>query len=145
MNTGRIRVVPRSEADEATLQKCLENLRGGGGWTFVGERTYTMLSCDRGTGRVALAWQGQGIERLVVGVLVWEESLAHHAWTNFVGQAAEFLALPRLARPSQLPWLAAYLTADALGQSKSAIRRLGVVSRTAAWAILEGLEGARED
>jgi len=141
LNTGRVRVATRTETDASVIEKCAENLRAGGGWSYVGDRTYVMLSASRGSGRVTLAWKGQGIEMLVVGILVWEKALARDAWTNTVAKAAELLALPRLTMPTQLPWLAAYLSTEAFSQPKAAIARYGMVARTAAWAILQHTEG----
>lgn len=137
LNTAAVRVTTRAQAKDAYVAKCIENTRGGGGWSFVDEAGfYVAVRPTAGFARIELGDQRGGLDRYAVAVVAWDDDAAAEAWNGAVAEAAAFGSLPKLTMPKQLPWLAAHVRPAGIAKGKAFIARLGEVARAGAWAVM---------
>lgn len=145
LNTGDLRLSPRSEVDDDAI-RALDPIILAGGGICPGLPDIRLVIKRRQPGR-AIILLGDEKGTAIVAVLAWQQDAAEAVWPSFFelarSQSASLATAlpPALAMPASLPWLAVHITPVFAFLRPPVMVAIGDLERCLAWAILcqEGL------
>lgn len=145
LNTGHLRMSPRSEVSEEAI-RALDPILAAGRGICPGLPTLTIVVKQRQPGRTIILIGDLRYGTALVAVVAWEEDAALHAWHSLATLArsqshAIGESIGALEMPATLPWLAVHLASASAFLAPDVMAAIGDLERCLAWAILarEGL------